>query len=92
MSYHHLDFHNKTEWYRGEMAYAKQQRMIKEAKRAGMKIRPIVQVRPLAAAALAAATQALIRISSLFTSWRCQLRSRFGTAPATETLVSQPKP
>lgn len=92
MSHHNLDFQNKTEWYKGELAYAKQQRMIKEARRAGMKAQPIVRVRPLVQATAEVVAGALAWVSSLFASWSCRLRTRYRAAPAAETLESQPNP
>jgi hypothetical protein len=82
MSHSNLDFHNKTEWYRGELAYAKQQRMIKEARRAGMKLNPAFSVQPL----LTAMTQVTTWINSLIAAWSTSLRSRGKPIPVTGTI------
>ncbi len=87
MSHHNLDFHNKSEWYRAELAYAKQQRMIKEARRAGMKVQPI-SARPL----LTAMAQALTRVNSLITTLSRRLRSQPRPIPVTGAAESTSNP
>jgi hypothetical protein len=88
MSHHNLDFVNRTEQYRREIAFAQQQRMIKEAQRAGMVLPPLVPVRPLAMAL----ARLLTRFASLLAAWSCSLQARYAPVTPSAPLESQSSP
>ena len=91
----HFDarFSIETERRRGEMAIARQHRMVKEAQRAGMRIPLLLSLSNVNISPLAVAlAHSLDWLGYLFAVWSCRLQSRYASVPFEVSPESQSSP
>jgi hypothetical protein len=78
MSHYHSDFQIQSERRRGEMAEAAVQRQLKEAKRAGLVIAPLIDFQRLNLSRFAVAlARGLGWLGSQLSTWSCVLSTRY---------------
>jgi len=83
----------ESERRREEIALAAQHMKVQEARRAGMKIPPLLSLRNVNITPIAMAlAHGLDWLGHLFAFLSCRLQSRFASVPIADSLENQPSP